>query len=185
MHCPRCGQQQVTEDIKFCSRCGFPLGLVSEILAHGGFLPQLAELNNKSKKWLTRNFGLKISLLWFLLICFILVPLAAITKAPSGIVPGLAIIGFCGALVLTVLSTLFLPNEKKSFTGQNEIQNDNLHAPQFLGGNQNQNALPPQTSQPVSSYAPPTAGSWKAPDTGELVPRSVTEGTTKLLQKDE
>ncbi|HVE56963.1 MAG TPA: hypothetical protein VNB22_09045 [Pyrinomonadaceae bacterium] len=184
MHCPRCGQQQVTEDIKFCSRCGFPLGLVSEVLAHGGFLPQLAELNNKSKKWLTRNFGLKISLLWFLLICFILVPLAAITRAPGGMIPGLAIIGFCGALLMAALSFLFLPKEKNYLQGQNELPNAN-YEPQYLSGNQNQNALPPQTSQPVSSFAPPTAGSWKAPDTGELVPHSVTEGTTKLLQKDE
>ncbi len=184
MHCPRCGQQQVSEDIKFCSRCGFPLGLVSEIIAHGGFLPQLIDLQNKSKKWLTRNFGLKISVLWFLLICFILLPLAAITKAPGGIIAGLAIIGFCGALLITALSFLFLENEKKFPDGQNDLPNENF-TPQYLSGSQNQTALPPQTSQPVSSYAPPIAGSWKAPETGELVPRSVTEGTTKLLQKDE
>ncbi len=184
MHCPRCGQQQVSEDIKFCSRCGFPLGLVSEILTHGGFLPQLADLQNKSKKWLTRNFGLKISLIWFLLITFILLPLAAITKAPGGVVPGLAIIGFCGGLLIAALSFLFLENEKKFFQGQNDLPNDNFTA-QFLSGNQKQTALPPPTSQPVSDYSPPLAGSWKAPETGELVPRTVIEGTTKLLQKDE
>jgi hypothetical protein len=184
MHCPRCGQQQVSEDIKFCSRCGFPLGLVSEILVHGGFLPQLADLQNKGKKWLTRNFGLKISLLWFLLVCFILLPLAAITKAPGGVVAGLAIIGFCGGLLIAALSFLFLQAEKKFLPGQPEFSNGTA-APQYLNAKQNQAALPPPTSQPVSSYAPPSAGSWKAPDTGELVPQSVTEGTTKLLQKDE
>ena len=47
MHCPSCGQQQVSLETKFCSRCGFPLGVVSEVLAHGGFLPQLAELYKK------------------------------------------------------------------------------------------------------------------------------------------
>ena len=47
MFCPNCGQQQATEQMRFCSRCGFPLGLVSEILANGGFLPQLAGLNDK------------------------------------------------------------------------------------------------------------------------------------------
>jgi hypothetical protein len=184
MHCPRCGQQQVSEEIKFCSRCGFPLGLVSEILAHGGFLPQLAELNNKSKKWLTRNFGLKISLIWFLLLDFILVPLAAITDAPGEIVAFLAVTGFCGALLMTVLSVLFLPNDKQFAPATNDFPNP-AQGPQYLGGNQHQTALPPSTSQPVSDYAPPSAGSWKAPETGELVPRSVTEGTTKLLQKDE
>ena len=184
MHCPRCGQQQVSEDIKFCSRCGFPLGLVSEILAHGGFLPQLADLHKKGKNWLTRNFGMKIAIVWFIAICFLLVPLAAITRAPGGIIPGLAIIGFCGALLMTILSVLFLPKEDKNYYSQpSELPND--AAAQFMGGRQTQSALPPQTSQPVSDYAPPGAGSWKAPDTGELVPRSVTEGTTKLLKKDE
>ena len=33
MYCPRCSQQQVSEETKFCSRCGLPLGLVSELLA--------------------------------------------------------------------------------------------------------------------------------------------------------
>ncbi len=181
MHCPRCGQQQVSEEIKFCSRCGFSLGLVSEILSHGGFLPQLAELN-KSKNMLTRSNGLKISLLWFLFVTFIIVPLAAITHAPGGFVAGFSIIGVCGAILLAVLSYLFMPKAQTSY--QNQIQSENV-APQFLSGSQSQTALPPQTSQPVSSYAPPAANSWKAPDTGDLVPPSVTEGTTKLLQKDE
>lgn len=183
MHCPRCGQQQVSEDIKFCSRCGFPLGLVSEILAYGGYLPQLAELHKQDKKWLTRNFGLKISVIWFLLLDFILVPLAAIADAPGEFVAFLAVVGFCGALLMAVLSFLFLPKEKKSLPLPNELPNQ---AQAYLGGNSNQtNALPPTASHPVSAYAPPTAGSWKAPETGELIPRSVTEGTTKLLQKDE
>ncbi len=182
MHCPRCGQQQASEEIKFCSRCGFPLGLVSEVLANGGFLPQLADLH-KNKKWLTRKFGLKIALLWFMLIAF-LIPLAAITRAPGGVIAGFAIIAFCGGLLLTALSFLFLQKETKPHQLQNEFQNDN-YAPQFLSGNQGRTALPPPTSQPVSSYAPPMAGSWKAPDTGDLVPHSVTEVTTKLLQKDD
>ncbi|MEJ7699628.1 MAG: hypothetical protein WKF71_08300 [Pyrinomonadaceae bacterium] len=59
MFCPRCSQEQVSSETKFCSRCGFPLGLVSEILAHGGFLPQLAELY-QDKKILTRKNGLDL-----------------------------------------------------------------------------------------------------------------------------
>jgi hypothetical protein len=45
----------------------------------------------------------------------------------------------------------------------------------------NQTALPPQSAQ---NYASP-ANLWKAPNTDRLIqPRSVTEGTTKLLEKD-
>jgi len=184
MHCPRCGQQQVSEETKFCSRCGFPLGLVSEVLSHGGFLPQLANLQ-KNKKLFTRQNGLKVGLVWFLVVTFLLVPLAAVTDAPSEIVAFLAIVGFVGGLLMMLLSWLFLQKETNSDFGQFPAQSENIAA-QFTSENQRRAmALPPPQSQPVSSYIPPAAGNWKAPDTGDLVPRSVTENTTKLLSKDE
>ena len=39
MFCPQCGQQQVTGVIRFCSRCGFPLDGVIQLLNNGGNLP--------------------------------------------------------------------------------------------------------------------------------------------------
>ena len=39
MFCPQCGQQQVTGVIRFCSRCGFPLDGVIQLLGSGGTLP--------------------------------------------------------------------------------------------------------------------------------------------------
>lgn len=36
IHCPKCGQQQVSEEVRFCSRCGFKLGLVRALLADDG-----------------------------------------------------------------------------------------------------------------------------------------------------
>ena len=179
MHCPRCGQQQVSEDTRFCSRCGFPLGLVSEILAHGGVLPQLADLHTKKKKILTRKNGLKISLVWFLLFTFLLTPLAGIAGLEEG-AGVIAILGFSGGLLMMLISWMFLENEPKFSSIDSTYQSAN-----YLSGNAaRQNALPPQQSQPVQDFVPP-AGNWKAPNTGELVPHSVTDGTTKLLQKDE
>lgn len=182
MHCPRCGQQQVSEETKFCSRCGLPLGLVSEILMHGGFLPQLADLQ-KNKKWLTRKNGLKFSLIWFLFFAFIMTPLSAIGDFEEG-AAFFAVVGMMGAVIMLIFSFLFLSREQKFFRNENILQG--AHQPaQFAGTAQNQNVLPPQMSQPVKTYMPP-AGSWKAPNTGELArPGSVTEGTTKLLKKEE
>jgi len=42
MYCPRCSQQQVTDDVSFCSRCGFQLGVVKELLVTDGALPARA-----------------------------------------------------------------------------------------------------------------------------------------------
>src|SRR3982751_6597649 len=39
MFCPQCGQQQVTGAIRFCSRCGFPLDGVIQLLNNGGMIP--------------------------------------------------------------------------------------------------------------------------------------------------
>lgn len=183
MHCPRCGQQQVSENIKFCSRCGFPLGLVSEIIAHGGFLPQLADLA-QDKTWLTRKNGVVFSIFWFI---FWVPLLASIFGGVLGVeVMGAmcALIGVFGGLMLFIGSLVFL---KKTPKHQNLSQlNDAAQAySSNLPGDGNRTALPSPSYQPVDSYTPP-AGSWKAPNTGDLLqPGSVTDATTKLLKKNE
>ncbi len=42
MYCPKCSQQQVSEDLRYCSRCGFPLTGVALVLENDGLIPQLA-----------------------------------------------------------------------------------------------------------------------------------------------
>src|SRR5512141_1778209 len=116
MHCPSCGQQQVSEDIKFCSRCGFPLGLVSEILAHGGFLPQLADLY-KSKTRLTRRNGVIFSVLWCLFFLLIMAPLWGIANV-GGLAGASAVIGIFGGLILLIASLTLL---KKPFAFQDTL----------------------------------------------------------------
>jgi len=179
MYCPRCGQQQMSEETKFCSRCGFPLSLVSEILAHGGFLPQLAELH-KSKKRLTKKNGIVFSVLWAMFFLFIMAPFWAIAGVPElAAVSGIA--GLFGGLMWLIASLLILKNPANDSFAAQELPNaavNNLYET-------NQKILPPQQSQPAQSYVPPV-NSWKAPNTGEFaIPQSVTEGTTKLLKKDE
>lgn len=179
MHCPRCGQQQVSEEIKFCSRCGFPLGLVSEILAHGGFLPQLADLH-KTKTWFTKKNGVMFSLFWFMFFLLIMAPFWGIVGVEE--LAGIsAIVGIFGGLMWLIGSLVFLKSskEKQNFPltqSQNSFQTN----PQIHGVVQQQ-ALPPQQSIPVSNYVPP--GSWR--DSKDLVePGSVTDETTRMLKKE-
>lgn len=182
MHCPRCGQQQVSEETKFCSRCGFQLGLVSELLANGGYLPQLAALYSKNNSLFTRKSGVIFSILWFILFVMMIPAffgIAGIEQA-AGVS---AVFGLFTTIMLLIVSLAFLKKAPKSYELP-PSKNVNV-APATLHGNMNLGALPPQQSQPVSSYMPPE-GSWKGPDTGELTrPGSVTEGTTRLLKKDE
>lgn len=182
MHCPGCGQQQVSNETKFCSRCGLPLGIVSDVLAHGGYLPQLAELNKKKKSIWTRRNGLAFSLIWFLFFLFIMTPMWGILNVDR-LAGASAILAIFGGLIWMVCSLIFLKSDKVVYPmaphmyGPQPPQNYNLPQQPVY-----QQALPPQQSIPVSSYQTPQAGMWR--DTNELQP-TMSEGATKLLEKDE
>lgn len=181
MHCPRCGQQQSSEETKFCSRCGFPLGLISEVLSHGGFLPQLADLH-KSKSWWTKKHGVIFSVFWFMFFLFILTPFWGILGVDK--FAGMsAIIGIFGGLMWLIAALVFLKSSKgNQFVPMNQMPNNQPHS--LYGANQSQYALPPQQSIPASNYAPPTPGSWR--ETNDLVqPSSVTDETTRMLKNKE
>ena len=183
MHCPSCGQQQISNETKFCSRCGLPLGVVSEVLAYGGYLPQLAELNKKKNTIFTRRNALGFSLIWTLFFLFIMTPFWGIVGVEE--LAGVsAIVGIFGGLIMAVSSLIFMQKERTLYPMQ-----QNAFGPppaQQYTPQQTQPghaALPPQQSIPAHVYAPPKAGNWR--DTNDLQPTSVTEGTTKLLDKDE
>ena len=180
MYCPRCGQEQVAGELRFCPTCGLPMGLVAELLANGGTLPQLLELA-KNNKFFTKKNGVFFSIFWFIF----LVPIMTSFWGIMGVdeMAGIsAIFGVFGSILILIFSLIFLPSSAKS----NADAHVNAY-PGQLPQAQPQGALPPQQTQPAQDYvSPPGAGMWKAPDTGELArPGSVTEGTTRLLQKDE
>lgn len=182
MHCPSCGQQQASNETKFCSRCGLPLGLVSEVLAHGGFLPQLAELNKGKKSIFTRRNGLAFSLIWFLFFLLIMAPLWGILNVDK-LAGASAVIGIFGGLIWMVSSLMFLKKERPVM-----FQGQQMYPPmpnQYdLQGQPAYASLQPQQSVPASVYAAPRTGGWR--DTSDLEPAgSVTESTTRLLNQED
>jgi hypothetical protein len=178
MHCPSCGQQQVSAEIKFCSRCGFPMGLISEVLANGGFLPQLAELNKKRSIFNRKN-GVIFGFLWFMLFTLFAI-IMNIADAPSIPIEMCMAIACFGSMMIILGSVALLPSSKKYFIDQQMRPSPMTHGLHGAGHHQ---ALPPQQSIPASAYAPPGAGSWR--DTKDLESTSVTESTTKLLEKED
>jgi len=181
MHCPRCGQQQVSDQTKFCSRCGFQLGLVAELLENGGFLPQLAELYKGKNTIFSRKNGLIVTVLWF--IFWVMMMPAFFGIAGEDEAAGVAaVFGVFSTMMFLIISLAVLKRSPRP----HELAAHQVQAPAAIYGNPTMNALPPQQVQPASTYMPPE-GSWRAPDTGDLArrPGSVTEGTTKLLKKDE
>ena len=180
MHCPRCGQQQVSEDIKFCSRCGLPLGVVSEVVAQGGYLPQLDELLDQKKTAFNKKNGVVFSVIWAIFCFFLAIVFDGILNI-NRVGEFFVASGFFGGILIFLISLVYLPSSKvRPDSGKRFAQ-----APQSLHGRGQDTALPPQQTYPVTDYTPP-AGEWRAPDTGQFAfPGSVTDNTTKLLKEDE
>ena len=180
MHCPSCGQHQISNETKFCSRCGLPLGLVSEVVAYGGFLPQLAELHKKKTHYTKKN-GVVASVFWFILFTMLFPAIIGIGNGPEELAGISAVLGFFGGLMMLIASLVFLPSSKPAFVPRPPMMPGIPQAPGLYAPHQQ--ALPPQQTMPASTYAPPKAGRWR--DTNDLEPASVTESTTRLLTKEE
>ena len=176
MHCPDCGQQQISEETRFCSRCGLPLKLISEVVAHRGTLPQLAELKMKKKKFLNRKMGIFIGIAWMLFFILLITPFMDAMKFPGELTSMAAIFGIFSGVLMIIASAFFLKGEPNDFEWHDyPDQNDRDQVSTQPG------ALPPAHSIPAQTYAPPTRSRW---ETNDLVRPSVTEGTTKLLDNE-
>ena len=96
MHCPQCGQQQVVDEMRFCSRCGFPLSVVTEVLSHGGTLPE-REAEASAPKLTSRQRGKRLAVI-LLLTGILLAMIGGIIKEPGNDNP--LDIGLAGTLLL-------------------------------------------------------------------------------------
>jgi hypothetical protein len=181
MFCPSCGQERISDETRFCSRCGFLLSGTYELLMTGGVIPQAPV--GASQIAAPRTRGLKQGLFIFLL-TFLIVPIVAIISValdlePWGI-PISAILLFVGGLLRMAYAQMF---ESAAPGGQTLEEN-------VLGGvrtafdrAQAAPALPAQTAMPAEAYVSPrAAGQWR--DTNDLQPATVTENTTQLLEQD-
>ena len=183
MFCPQCGQQQVTGVTRFCSRCGFPLDGVVQLLNHGGQLP-VYRAPDEPVPISPRRKGVKqggLLLLSGALIVPILGMFASFTNATFiEILAALAaIICFVGGPLRMLYAAVFEEPAPSPFRpyGPPAQAPMPMHPQQFG----------PPVQRPA--LAPPPArvqGAWRRPNTAELAnPPSVTENTTRLLDKED
>jgi hypothetical protein len=181
MFCPQCGQQQVTGVIRFCSRCGFPLDGVIQLLSSGGIIPAY-RASDEPVQISPRKKGVKQGGLLFLsgiLIVPILGMFASFSNSsfPQMLTILAALICFVGGPLRMLYAGLFEEGTRQPV--QHYPQPVPLHVapPQFAPPGQAP-ALPPPVARMPSS--------WRRPNTAELAnPPSVTENTTRLLEKED
>ncbi len=177
MYCPRCGQQQSLAELKFCSRCGFLMSGMSEVVSNGG-LPKAIIGHTDPQAISPRRRGLKQGGLLFLS-GTVIVPILGVFTAMvngEGYVAGIAaILTFLAGFVRMLYALVFQ-------SGVSTLENESLvdiMKDGFLSKKSQEKALPPQQSDLISTSFQPPAGHWR--ETADLQPGSVTEETTKTL----
>lgn len=185
MYCPVCGQKQATENIRFCSRCGFLLTGVNDLIINNGLIPNQPNQIEEEIKDSPRKRGIKQGLMILLVGMLLIVPLLAMlhiaTNSEPFVMAIAAIISFFGGILRMIYAVMF---ESKYPTGKTLEQKLFTATQNMLGNQQNKQALPPQQSIPVTDYVAPPMGNWR--ETNDLVqPGSVTDETTRMLQNKE
>jgi hypothetical protein len=183
MFCPQCGQRQAANEVRFCSSCGFPLGVVSEVLAHRGQFPAVAPPSPGLRRLSPRQKGIRQGAM-FMLSTMLFVPLVAfisvfITGAPQFFVPATAVIFFVGGLLRIIYAAMFEESAPAEGLAAAHAYAPPAVLPNYLGAHERGTALPPPPAAPAQASRPPRF------DTGELTPprASVTDHTTRLLER--
>ncbi|HEV2704880.1 MAG TPA: zinc ribbon domain-containing protein [Pyrinomonadaceae bacterium] len=181
MHCPKCGQQQISEEVRFCSRCGFLLEGVAHLVASGGMVsvpprpmmaapPAVMPQESATKQRATQR-GTKM-VFWSVVLFpfFLAFSIGADSPGPLVVPFTLFFLGIMQIIYARLFGEHMLPSrrERRERRKQAEV------APPY----QPPNSLPPMQSTPV---APPSFR--QRADTAEFIspPGSVTENTTRLL----
>ncbi len=169
MYCPKCGQQQVSDETKFCSRCGLPINVLAEWLAVGGVLAvrekEEAPLTLASPRRKGINRGAKLVFLSVVLLPIFL-GLSFLVDEPVPLFFPFTI--FLAGLSLMLYSRIF--GEEVAPVKSQQAQ------PSRLRTKLSSTALPPASYIGMKGVGEPSVR------TAEMVqPPSVTEHTTKLL----
>ena len=180
MHCPKCGQQQISDEIRYCSRCGFLLTGIAAVVQNDGQVPGMT---TSAAELSPRRRGIKQGVFIFLL-SFLLVPLFGIISVVVNARPALAglaaVLCVMGGLLRIVYAFMFESNNPGEATLEENVL---ASSRTYLKKRKSNQQLPAGDPTPATVYASPAGGSWR--DTNELaVPPSVTDTTTKLLKKE-
>jgi hypothetical protein len=165
MYCPKCSQQQLSGEQRFCSRCGLPLAGVELLLANDGLIPFPPQQHSGRRRQIMKESALLTSACW--LTTF----LAMTMWNKGGVVETFARVG---SVIFFLVGLVGLLRFLYAFVF---VKDESTVDPQaFVPGGRHAVLTPPQQS-PLSDYP-------LRPNTREMVSRgSVTEHTTRLLDE--
>lgn len=170
MYCPKCGQQQISEEMRFCSRCGLALSGLAEWLAGGRVVPGKRKEDVSAMSPRRKGIRRAAKLMFFsgvLFPVFLIISIAVDDGGPLIIPVAFFFIAFMMMLYARLFSDTTAP------------ANDQAFQTSAFGSAPTRDALPPAANMPAPGI------DRQQVRTNELVqPPSVTENTTRLLDNE-
>ena len=180
MYCPKCSQQQVSDEVRFCSRCGFSLSAVRELIASSNALVERGveapvEQPSRGQRGVRKGAWLMLASLALTLV----VGLLSRIDDDFAVLLLLPVLCFIVGFGL-VLYGVFLAGKRAPVVKGAAPQTHGVPVmPGQIGGTAHSPELAPPRDAPVWSFTAQRA------ETAEMVqPPSVAEGTTRLLDEE-
>ena len=175
MHCPQCGQEQVSGEMRFCKSCGFSLDGVRELLATGNISPTLDNEGRKPRES-PRRKGVRQGVILFFIFMVSMPLYGLIGKRVMALPPLFLMAGLMRILYAIIFQEGAL-RKKRQDSSLPYVAPITTDQPGTEGSG---SALPPSHSKPVPVFRA------RRLDTAEMIsPPSVTEHTTKLLDESQ
>jgi hypothetical protein len=170
MFCPKCSQSQTSDEMRYCSRCGFPLETVAQLLANDGNLPA-TEIEIGCRKSVRSRMATESVILT--VFSWTVAMICTFWFNASGIFEGIATIGAFTFFLLGFLGLfrflyafLFLKSDPAPSAATGKLRE------------RVQSQLPSPRVNPLSDWP-------RRENTREIVPQpSITEHTTRLLDEN-
>jgi len=170
MFCPKCSQEQASEEQRFCSRCGFQLNVVKALLANDAF-PAGVEAKSVRRSFSKRDATIGATLMFLVAL---LIAIVTVGLPPAHTAPILLLFVAWPLLALLINIKPVLQYFLKA-DNVKDTSSDASTFPSFASDIRSR-ALPSSQSVPADVYIP------RAADTADMTPHSVTEDTTNLLK---
>lgn len=171
MFCPKCSQEQISDETRFCSRCGFQLNVVKALLSDNQ--AQGDETVKPERSLRKRDMTVGAFLMFVLAIIGAAITIDMPPSHSARII--IIVMAWMGLTLLLNIKPIIQYFLRADSSPENEVSSPGLIS-KFTS--KNKKSLPASHSIPASDFA------MRGANTAEMVtPPSVTEKTTNLLDK--
>jgi zinc-ribbon domain len=179
MFCPRCSQQ-ASDEVRFCSRCGFPLDDLAELVESGGYFERVT--GEEARALSPRQRGIRKGALTMIAgVTFaVLAVLLTLFKEDFFVLLLPAALVFIFGIMRLLYGVLLEDDSARAKAARRvtATPHDKARAKLDRAGVRGAE-LPPARAVPASAFTSARA------DTSDMAaPPSVTESTTRLLEED-